>query len=670
MKARRVLAAIFALWPSAAFAGPPFLTDDPEPTDTGHWEIYAPLFEAEGRGRDFEGSLGAEINYGAAENVQVTIGLPAAYSHDASGWNWGAGDFEASVKYRFYHDESAGVQVAFFPGLTLPTASQGLGAGHVTALLPVWAQKDFGPWSVFGGGGYAINPGAGNSDYLTGGVALTRRFGERLLIGVEADRQGRRPDLRRWRAQRFPLLRCARTGFLGLFRRERSLAVQQPLLDRLRDPRDEAGDAFEAGAGSPEIGVEIGGAVDLHLHRMHVAVRLAMPGDDIAAGVRGVCGGAIAHATRCGYRRVEQIGADRAAMAVAEHDRGWPAILIVGARARRHGMAIDQHRIAEPCPRLGQRLGDGRVEGAMDRIQPPVQLGARNALAPDRAGAGEPRRNQAETATRTRRLDEPARRQRRRDQRRIELTLLTVEIDLQPGRAGDEGGHAQSGCSPDQPVDQPILQRLQQLLAQPRGVQQVRAIITAGMRHGEDDGRNRPFRSDPEERGERGLGHVRVPIRPAPGQVQSPCPWRMAKGAAFAHRWAPWGLKRTMIRVLLAEDDDSMRVYLARALERTGYHVVAVDNGLSALPLLHSEPFDLLLTDIVMPEMDGIELAQKAAEIAPDIRVMFITGFAAVALKAGRKTPDAKVLSKPFHLRDLVAEVERMFMTEDQHGRL
>ena len=125
-----------------------------------------------------------------------------------------------------------------------------------------------------------------------------------------------------------------------------------------------------------------------------------------------------------------------------------------------------------------------------------------------------------------------------------------------------------------------------------------------------------------------------------------------------------------MIRILLAEDDDSMRVYLARALERTGYHVVAVDNGLAALPLLESEPFDLLLTDIVMPEMDGIELAQKAAVLAPDIRVMFITGFAAVALKAGRKTPDAKVLSKPFHLRDLVAEVERMFLTEDQHGRL
>jgi two-component system cell cycle response regulator CpdR len=125
-----------------------------------------------------------------------------------------------------------------------------------------------------------------------------------------------------------------------------------------------------------------------------------------------------------------------------------------------------------------------------------------------------------------------------------------------------------------------------------------------------------------------------------------------------------------MLRILLAEDDESMRVYLARALERVGYQVVAVDCGTAAVPLLESEHFDLLLTDIVMPEMDGIELAQKAATIAPDIRVMFITGFAAVALKAGRKTPDARVLSKPFHLRDLVAEVERMFISEDQHGRL
>ena len=137
-----------------------------------------------------------------------------------------------------------------------------------------------------------------------------------------------------------------------------------------------------------------------------------------------------------------------------------------------------------------------------------------------------------------------------------------------------------------------------------------------------------------------------------------------------AHGAPPLGAGARAMRILLAEDDDSMRVYLTRALERVGYSVTAVDRGTAALPLLESEVFDLLLTDIVMPEMDGIELAQKAAQIAPDIRVMFITGFAAVALKAGRKAPDAKVLSKSFHLKDLVAEVERMFQSEDQHGRL
>jgi two-component system cell cycle response regulator CpdR len=125
-----------------------------------------------------------------------------------------------------------------------------------------------------------------------------------------------------------------------------------------------------------------------------------------------------------------------------------------------------------------------------------------------------------------------------------------------------------------------------------------------------------------------------------------------------------------MIRILLAEDDDSMRVYLARALERVGYAVDSVDRGTAGLERLRTESYDLLLTDIVMPEMDGIELAQKAALIAPDMRVMFITGFAAVALRAGKVAPEAKVLSKPFHLRDLVAEVDRLFQTEDQHGRL
>jgi two-component system cell cycle response regulator CpdR len=123
-----------------------------------------------------------------------------------------------------------------------------------------------------------------------------------------------------------------------------------------------------------------------------------------------------------------------------------------------------------------------------------------------------------------------------------------------------------------------------------------------------------------------------------------------------------------MIKILLAEDDTVMREYLTRALERSGYAVVAVDRGTAAIPLLSSDRFDLLLTDIVMPEMDGIELAQRASELAPEMRVMFITGFAAVTLKAGKAVPKARVLSKPFHLRDLVLEVDRMFESETASG--
>jgi two-component system cell cycle response regulator CpdR len=116
-----------------------------------------------------------------------------------------------------------------------------------------------------------------------------------------------------------------------------------------------------------------------------------------------------------------------------------------------------------------------------------------------------------------------------------------------------------------------------------------------------------------------------------------------------------------MIRILLAEDEEAMRVYLARALENAGYDVVAVDRGTAAIPYLTHEHFDLLLTDIVMPEMDGIELAQRCAEIRPETKVIFITGFAAVTLRASREAPHAKLLSKPFHLKDLVLEVERVF---------
>jgi two-component system cell cycle response regulator CpdR len=115
-----------------------------------------------------------------------------------------------------------------------------------------------------------------------------------------------------------------------------------------------------------------------------------------------------------------------------------------------------------------------------------------------------------------------------------------------------------------------------------------------------------------------------------------------------------------IVRILLAEDDDSLRGFLARALERAGYEVVSCPDGETAVDAL-DQHFHVLLTDIVMPGIDGIEVARQAAARQPHMRIMFITGFAAVALSAGdRAPPGAKVLSKPVHLREIVAEVERM----------
>jgi len=121
------------------------------------------------------------------------------------------------------------------------------------------------------------------------------------------------------------------------------------------------------------------------------------------------------------------------------------------------------------------------------------------------------------------------------------------------------------------------------------------------------------------------------------------------------------GEQRPMTRILLAEDDDDMRRFLGKALEKAGHDVILCADGMNAYERLREEPFELLLTDIVMPEMDGIELARRAADLDPDLKIMFITGFAAVALNPENNAPkDAKVLSKPFHLKELVDQVDKL----------
>jgi hypothetical protein len=175
-------AALAAIATGAA-AGPPYITDDPEPTDLGHWEIYGFAGGAKSGG-SFEGAVGLDLNYGAFEDVQLTATLPVGFTDEGRG-HAGAGDLEIGVKYRFFEDEKAGVAVAVFPRIILPTAGRRFGTGRVQLLLPIWAQKEFGPWSLFGGGGYTINPGAGNRNFWQGGLALTRTVSPRLSLGGE-----------------------------------------------------------------------------------------------------------------------------------------------------------------------------------------------------------------------------------------------------------------------------------------------------------------------------------------------------------------------------------------------------------------------------------------------------------------------------------------------------
>ena len=116
-----------------------------------------------------------------------------------------------------------------------------------------------------------------------------------------------------------------------------------------------------------------------------------------------------------------------------------------------------------------------------------------------------------------------------------------------------------------------------------------------------------------------------------------------------------------MATILYAEDDDAMRKFFEKALEKAGHQVIACSDGERSLRALKfaDGAFDMLLTDIMMPGLDGIELAKQAEVLSPGIKIMFITGFAAVAM-SDEKASETTVLSKPVHLRQLVAEVDRL----------
>jgi hypothetical protein len=168
---------------ASATAGPPYITDDPVPTDTGHWEIYA-FSDNNALHGARDGQAGFDINYGLVKDVQFTTTLGGQYvSGDGRGLR--LADTEIGLKYRFVH--AGGLQIAVFPKLILPTAP---GSSRFAYELPVWAQQDFGKWSLFGGGGVSLFSGLGARDAWSEDIAVTRQIGHALSFGIEAAHQG------------------------------------------------------------------------------------------------------------------------------------------------------------------------------------------------------------------------------------------------------------------------------------------------------------------------------------------------------------------------------------------------------------------------------------------------------------------------------------------------
>jgi hypothetical protein len=182
---RRVLAIAALAASDVAIAGPPYSTDDPEPVEAGHWEIIPGVAGSHESGVT-AGELAFDISYGLAEGVQLTLVAPVLYEHSQS-LRSGLGRVETEVKWRFHEqrDDSFVPEMAFAPTVIWPTAAAGYDSDSASFLLPLWMHKDIGEWSVFGGGGYQINPDEHRRDSWEAGIAIARKLGERLEVGAE-----------------------------------------------------------------------------------------------------------------------------------------------------------------------------------------------------------------------------------------------------------------------------------------------------------------------------------------------------------------------------------------------------------------------------------------------------------------------------------------------------
>lgn len=172
-------------------AGPPFITDDPEPVDLHHWEVYLASIGTTDKAGGQRSTLATlphlEVNYGALPELQLHVIAPLAIDEQGGNLHYGYGDTEIGAKYRFVKESGWIPQVATFPLIELPTgnADEGLGNGKAQYFLPIWVQKSWGKWTTYGGGGYWLNQGKGNRDWWYFGWLLQRQLTDNFLLGAE-----------------------------------------------------------------------------------------------------------------------------------------------------------------------------------------------------------------------------------------------------------------------------------------------------------------------------------------------------------------------------------------------------------------------------------------------------------------------------------------------------
>jgi hypothetical protein len=173
----------------SSLAGPPYVTDDPDPVEFQHWEVYVASLPIHTMS-SWSGSLPQlEINYGAAPNLQLHAIMPEGFEAPHHGGpQFSYGDTELGFKYRFVKDTESTPEIGIFPLVEVPSgnASRGYGAGRTETYFPLWIQKTIGKWTTYGGGGYWFNPGPGHQNFGYVGALLQRQMTKTLSLGVEA----------------------------------------------------------------------------------------------------------------------------------------------------------------------------------------------------------------------------------------------------------------------------------------------------------------------------------------------------------------------------------------------------------------------------------------------------------------------------------------------------